>query len=138
MLQIKCAVVFFIFTLLLGCGADSSGSLSASNHAVQQAYAQQLSKRWLTASGAVQRLLPDDNKGSRHQRFVLRIDPQLTVLVAHNIDLAPRVPVQVGSLIKLRGRYEWNNKGGVIHWTHHDPKGRRVGGWVEVDGQRYR
>lgn len=138
MTQIKHALLWLVFLALLGCNQSDHSSLSASNKAVEQAFAQQQSKRWLEAYGSVQKILPDDLKGSRHQRFILRLAPQHTVLVAHNIDLAPKVPIKVGTHIKLRGRYEWNNKGGVIHWTHHDPKGRRAGGWIELNGKRYR
>lgn len=89
----------------------------------------------------VVKLLDDDNEGSRHQRFLLAVDfepsPINTVLVAHNIDLAPRAPVEEGSVIRIYGQYEWNDRGGVIHWTHHDPGGRHAEGWIELDGQRY-
>ncbi len=118
---------------LLAC----SGS-SGDNHAVSQAYAQQQSKRWLTLHGTVSRILPDDQKGSRHQRFIVRLTPEHTVLIAHNIDLAPRVPIQPGLSLSARGRYEWNPRGGVLHWTHHDPAGKRAGGWIELAGRRYR
>jgi hypothetical protein len=87
------------------------------------------------------RILPDDNDGSRHQRFLLAIDytPSNTdsVLIAHNIDLAPRVPVEEGDLVRVYGQYEFNDKGGVVHWTHHDPKNWREGGWIEHHGIRY-
>ncbi len=92
----------------------------------------------MTLDGTVVRLLPDDEDGSRHQRFVIRLADDHTVLVSHNIDLAPRAPVSLDTVIRLRGQYEWNDQGGVIHWTHHDPDGRRPGGWIEVDGQRFR
>ena len=90
------------------------------------------------AVGAVSRLLPDDRDGSRHQRFLLRLEGGQTLLVAHNIDLAPRVPLEPGDAVRFRGQYEWNDRGGVVHWTHHDPDGRRAGGWLEHDGRRYR
>ena len=85
----------------------------------------------------VVKILSDDNVGSRHQRFLVSRAGLPTLLVAHNIDLAPRAPIQDGSEVFIRGRYEWNDKGGVIHWTHHDPKGHIEGGWINVNGNRY-
>jgi hypothetical protein len=92
---------------------------------------------WVTTGGTVTRVLADDNDGSRHQRFIIRLSNQQTLLVAHNIDLADRIPLRAGDSISLRGRYETNNRGGVIHWTHHDPSGRARGGWIEYNGKRY-
>jgi hypothetical protein len=80
--------------------------------------------------GRVVRLLPDDRQGSPHQRFLLRVAGGTTVLVAHNIDLAARVSLAPGDSVELRGEYEWNPKGGVIHWTHPDPDGRHADGWI--------
>jgi hypothetical protein len=90
------------------------------------------------AGGRVTRLLPDDTKGSRHQRFLVRVEDSLTILVAHNRDLAPRVPIQPGDSVTLRGEYIWNERGGMIHWTHHDPAHRHEPGWIEYHGRRYR
>lgn len=94
--------------------------------------------QWLTVSGTVERTLPDDNEGSRHQRFILAVPGGRTLLVAHNIDLADRVPIKTADHLSLRGRYETNDRGGVIHWTHHDPDGSTPGGWIEFRGTRYR
>lgn len=94
-----------------------------------------------TLTAEVIKTLPDDNEGDRHQRFLLRlpkrIDDVRTILVAHNIDLAPRVPLSTGDIVTIHGQYEWNDRGGVMHWTHIDPKGWRESGWIELDGERY-
>lgn len=119
------------------------GPVSAPTHetgksnTVTAAYAARQSGVWMTIDGRVQRLLADDNEGSRHQRFIVSVDGA-TVLVAHNIDLANRVPLTKNDPVRLRGRYEWNPKGGVLHWTHHDPGGRQEGGWIEYRGRKYR
>ncbi len=109
---------------------------SDSDEALRAAVASRRSGVWLEARATVLRTLRDDTRGDRHQRFLLTVGTG-TVLVAHNIDLAPRVPVEPGTEIRLRGRFEWNDRGGVIHWTHHDPAGRRRGGWIEIDGRRF-
>jgi len=99
---------------------------------IRRAFEKRQSDVQVQASGAVERILSDDEDGSRHQRFIVRLATGQTVLVAHNIDLAPRVaPLAVGDRVELFGEYEWNAQGGVIHWTHRDPAGRHVSGWVK-------
>ena len=105
---------------------------------LREAFEQRRSNLQVEGSGVVEKLLSDDNKGSRHQRFILRLPHGQTLLVAHNIDLAPRIDaLQVGDEVRFFGEYEWNDKGGVLHWTHHDPKREHVGGWLEHRGRRY-
>ena len=88
--------------------------------------------------GTVVHLLPDDREGSRHQRFLVEVArSDVTIKIAHNIDLAPRVPVSKGDRIKFKGEYEYNELGGAVHWTHHDPKRWREGGWIQHRGKRY-
>ena len=88
--------------------------------------------------GEVIRILADDNDGSRHQRFIVRLSSGRTLLIAHNIDIAPRVPsIGVGDKVSFNGEYESNDKGGVIHWTHRDPQERHQAGWIEYRGKRY-
>ena len=89
-------------------------------------------------SGMVTRILADDNEGSRHQRFILRLGGGRTLLIAHNIDLAPRISsLREGDTVSFYGEYEPNAQGGVIHWTHRDPQGRHTAGWLEHGGRRY-
>ncbi len=103
-----------------------------------KSFKQKRSKVWMEVDMEVTRLLADDNEGSRHQKFIAKSSSGHTVLVSHNIDLADRVPLSRGDEITLRGRYEWTDRGGVLHWTHHDPRGRIEGGWIKFDGQSYR
>jgi hypothetical protein len=104
----------------------------------EKAAAEQISGVMMEVTGTVSRVLSDDNEGSRHQRFILELASGHTLLIAHNIDLARRVPVATGDRVAVRGQYEWNERGGVLHWTHHDPAGRRAGGWIEHEGRRYK
>ncbi len=88
--------------------------------------------------GKVYKLLPTDNRGSRHQRWLMQVPGrEKTILVAHNIDLAPPVPIEPGDHLIVYGQYEANKKGGVVHWTHKDPKNRRAGGWIKHEGKQY-
>jgi hypothetical protein len=105
---------------------------------IADAWANQQSGVAVDGNGTVTKLLGDDSLGDRHQRFILRLPSGQTVLVAHNIDLAPRVePLAVGDIVEFRGEYEWNDKGGVIHWTHHDPQGQHAGGWLKHGGRTF-
>ncbi len=105
---------------------------------IRNAYQNKLSDVQVSGSGKVSQLLSDDTKGSRHQRFILRLPSGQTVLVAHNIDLAPKIrTLKKGDVVHYAGEYEWNAKGGVIHWTHHDPGGQHKGGWLKHDGRKY-
>jgi hypothetical protein len=88
--------------------------------------------------GVITRILEDDLTGSRHQRFIVRLSSGQTVLITHNIDVAPRVEgIQEGDSVSFYGVYEWNEKGGTVHWTHHDPQGKHVPGWLKHNGRTY-
>ncbi|PKQ15700.1 MAG: hypothetical protein CVT67_08235 [Actinobacteria bacterium HGW-Actinobacteria-7] len=88
--------------------------------------------------GTVTRVLSDDNDGSRHQRFIIELSSGQTLLIAHNIDLAPRLPgLKVGDTVEFYGEFETNPQGGVIHWTHRDPSGSHVAGWLKYKGATY-
>ena len=92
----------------------------------------------IQGSGVVIRVLPDDNVGSRHQKFIVELDSGETLLIAHNIDIARRIEsLKRGDRVEFAGEYEWNQKGGVVHWTHHDPAGRHPAGWLKFEGQTY-
>jgi hypothetical protein len=89
-------------------------------------------------TGTVSRILPDDTAGSRHERFILALPDGLTILVAHDIDIAPRLNgLRVGDAVAFLGQYEWNAEGGTVHWTHHDPSGRHETGWLEWNDRTY-
>jgi hypothetical protein len=126
-----------------GSGAVAQAGVSAragesNDAAIDHAFASRLGNQQLEGKGTVEKLLPDDNTGSRHQRFIVRLDSGRTLLVSHNIDLAPRIDsLHAGDTIAFYGEYEWNPKGGVIHWTHRDPQGRHVAGWIRHDGRIY-
>ncbi len=118
--------------------APDVATTATDNAALRDARASRADGVQVQGSGRVVALLPDDNKGSRHQRFIVEVDPGFTVLLAHNIDLAPRVAqLAMGDRVSFYGEYVWNEKGGVVHWTHHDPGGRHVDGWIQREGQIY-
>lgn len=98
---------------------------------VVKAYTQKKSDVLVRGKGEVVKLLADDLKGSKHQRFLVRYNDKQTLLISHNIDLAPRIDgLQVGDIVEFYGEYVYNKKGGIIHWTHHDPAGRHPDGWL--------
>lgn len=105
---------------------------------VEEAYNNKQQSVQVTGVGTVVKLLPDDLDGSRHQKFIVQTGNNLTILIAHNIDLAAKIKtLQQGDRISFFGEYEYNSKGGVVHWTHHDPGKRHPDGWLKHDGKLY-
>lgn len=110
-----------------------------SDQILAQAYESQRSNLFIEGRGIVTRVLADDRQGNRHQRFIVQLASGQTLLIAHNIELAPRITdLEKGDPIAFAGEYEWNHKGGVIHWTHHDPSKRHAEGWLKHNGRLYR
>lgn len=85
----------------------------------------------------VVKILPDDSHGLEHQKWVVRLSNGETMQAVYNLGMCPRVPVRVGDVISMGGQFIWTNKGGLLHWLHHDPRGRRPDGYVFVNGQFY-
>ena len=144
----------FILSLLAACKQSAPESLVVSdvitrdtiesnlaevnNSALIDAFKHKKSDIFIEGAGVVKKLLADDNKGSRHQKFLVTVSPEQTLLFAHNIDLAPRInAIQVGDSVQFRGEYVYNPKGGVMHWTHHDPQGGNKVGWIKHAGKVY-
>jgi hypothetical protein len=119
---------------------DTAAAQSAgySDAVIADAFSNHESNLEVTGEGVVVKLLPDDRSGSRHQKFIIKMASGQTLLVAHNIDLAPRISsIREGDTIQFKGEYEWNEKGGVLHWTHRDPNGSHPAGWIKYQGQTY-
>jgi len=109
-----------------------------SSGAIEAAFRNHSDRMPVVETGTVSRILSDDNEGSRHQRFIVKLASGHTVLIAHNIDIAPRIgSLREGDQVTFSGLYEWNDKGGVVHWTHHDPSGRYGGGYLQHNGSHY-
>ena len=109
------------------------------NAQIADAFARHASGVEVTADGVVERLLTDDpGPDGTHERFIIRLDGGTqTVLITHNISIAPRVPVDVGKQVTVHGEYVWNDQGGLIHFTHHDPQHTHEDGYIVLSGTRY-
>lgn len=122
---------------------ENSSSISAqssdkSDAIIASAFANHESNLQVSGQGVVTRLLPDDTNGSRHQKFIIKLSSGQTLLIAHNIDLAPKISsLQEGDFVQFYGEYEWNEKGGVVHQTHRNPNGSHVDGWLEHQNKKY-
>ena len=140
----NCKRILITTSILIGlawtasaCAVQRSGQ-RGDDSAIARAFNTRTSNVQVEGEGTVERILADDLDGSRHQRFIVRLASGQTVLIAHNIDLAPRVvELREGDTIEFYGEYVWNSQGGAVHWTHHDPQGKHVAGWVKHQGRTY-
>ncbi len=148
-LQVAFARVLLATTaaiVLAGCSpspaatspSDASVVETSTDDVIARAFDEQQNGVQVTGEGVVTRVLSDDNDGSRHQRFILRLESGQTLLVAHNIDIAPRLSALApGDSVSFNGVYEWNSEGGTIHWTHRDPSGQHPAGWLQYNGRTF-
>jgi hypothetical protein len=127
------AIAFFALV------AQSCGAVVTGNAAVERAFADHRSGIEVTADGTVTRLLADDpGPSGTHQRFIMQVKGSAqTLLIENNIDVGKRVPVATGDSVVVHGEYIWNDQGGLIHFTHHDPDRSHEDGWIELKGVRY-
>ena len=117
----------------------SGTSRGSSGDPIGHAFASGTSNIQVEGKGTVIRVLSDDENAPRHQRFIVELASGQTLLITHNIDIAPRISgLEEGDSVSFTGEYVWNAKGGVIHWTHHDPRGRHIAGWVKHNGKTYK
>lgn len=122
-----------------GLSADMQAEQNSDDQIFSTLFANRRSNVQVMGSGKISRILPDDNDGSRHQRFIVQLASGQTLLFAHNIDLAPRINAPaINDPVTFYGEYEWNAEGGVIHWTHSDPQRRHIGGWIVHNKYTYR
>jgi hypothetical protein len=114
-------------------------SVPNSDSVIANLFTRRVSDVQVQGNGTVTRLLEDDNEGSRHQKFILKLASGQTLLITHNIDIAPYLRgLAVGDTVEFYGEYFYNEKGGGIHWTHRDLKGNHTNGWLKWKGKTYR
>lgn len=130
---------FWLDMVLLALALNIATALAGeSDEQLAVAFANQQRNLQIQGEGLVSAMLPDDTTGSQHQRFILRLTSGQSLLIAHNIDLAPRIAdLNIGDRVEFYGEYAWNPEGGVVHWTHHDPDGRHAAGWLRHNGKLY-
>jgi hypothetical protein len=122
--------------VLAGCAAQTSPN----DAALCSAYSSGQSHVEVVADGTVTRLLGiQPGVVSPHEGFLMRLRSgcDTIVRVEVNTDLAGTFPIARGEAVTVKGEYEYYPLGGVIHWTHHDPRGRHEGGFIEIGGKMY-
>jgi ABC-type uncharacterized transport system auxiliary subunit len=120
---------------LVACGAAAQPD----DAAIVSDFQNHQSNVEVTADGTVVRLLPDRTSATgMHEQFIVKLSSgEITIEVEHNISIAARVPVALGDHVIVHGEYIWNAQGGLIHFTHHDPKGTHEGGYIQDNGKTY-
>jgi hypothetical protein len=128
---------FVVASVVTGCSGNATG---ADDGAVCSAYQAGRSHVEVVADGTVTRLLGTHaGVESPHEGFLFHLASgcSLIVRVESNVDFTGAIPLDRGEHVVVKGEYEYYPRGGVIHWTHRDPRGRHEGGYVQVDGKIY-
>jgi hypothetical protein len=126
--------------LALLTAAACGTSQAPDDGAVCSAYSGQRSHVEVVADGTVTRMLGiAPGRSSPHEGFLLRLASgcSLIVRVEANTDFTGPIPLNPGQRVNVKGEYEYYPLGGVIHWTHHDPRARHEGGYIQTGGRIY-
>lgn len=115
--------------------AAKQSSDALDNLPLEQTFDHRFTEVQVLVSGQVVSILPEE---PAYQRFMLELPNGQQVMVTHNIGLGtPITNLQMGDRVQVFGLYEWDQEGGKISQTYHDPSGQQVDGWVEHDGVLY-
>ncbi len=126
--------------LLIAAAVGCSTTQAPNDRAVCDAYSAQRSDVEVVVDGTVTRLLGvAPARVSPHEGFLLRLASgcSLVVRVEANTDFTGPIPLAEGQRAAVKGEYEFYPRGGVVHWTHRDPRGRHEGGYIATGGQVY-
>ncbi len=123
----------------VACAAPTDTS---SNGAVYDAWRFHRSRVEVTANGAIARIFgAREGPSGTHLGFLLHLAGSeghgLTVRVEDNLDLTGPIPLDEGEAAIVRGEYIYDSRGGLIHYTHRDPRGRHDAGYVQAGGRIY-
>ncbi|HEY6327379.1 MAG TPA: DUF3465 domain-containing protein [Candidatus Cybelea sp.] len=126
--------------LIAAVASGCSTTQSPNDRAVCDAYSAQRSHVEVVADGSVTRVLGvAPGRASPHEGFLLQLASgcSLVVRVEANTDFTGPIPLIQGQRVAVKGEYEFYPSGGVVHWTHRDPRGRHEGGYIATGGQVY-
>lgn len=103
------------------------------NKIVREAFRDRYTDFFVTIIGVVKEVLPDDEDGIHHQRFLIEVmGADQTILVVHNLTYGERLHLRQGDTFLITGEYVWNKLGGLIHLTHYDPYGHFEEGGARI------
>jgi hypothetical protein len=126
--------------VLAVCGCALNGG-NADNAGALNAIAQGRTGTEVIVEGDVLRVLStSDGENGAHERFVVAVKSggdEQDILVADNISIARAAPVRAGDVVTVKGELAIDPTGPVIHWTHHDPRGRHEAGFIRDHGVIY-
>jgi len=132
------ARVVMIMVLVIGMAGCGGEEALPDNERLINAFEQGRTGVWVSGHGTVKQLVGDETvAGERHQRIVVDVGEVFDLIVRHSVEASERVPVVQGDTIAFQGRYEFNGRGGVLGFTHHDPEEPGGGGWVRYQGNVY-
>jgi len=142
----KFLTFILISTILIlnftACGSNTiktnQTNINSDDNILQIAFDDRQTDIQVHGKGIVTKILADDTTGSKHQKFILQLASEQTLLISHNIDISTKIDtLSINDSIEFYGEYVWNSKGGLVHWTHHDPNHLHIDGYLKHQNITY-
>ncbi|MGH7738480.1 MAG: DUF3465 domain-containing protein [Candidatus Tyrphobacter sp.] len=94
----------------------------------------------VVADGTVTQILgTHPGRSGAHEGFVLHLGSgcDASLRVETNVDFTGPIPLRTGERVVVKGEYDSDPDGSVIHFTHREVRGRHPGGYVIAGGRYY-
>lgn len=138
----KKIILFSFVSLLTSCSQQTQSALILPDQTAIQT--QQSNKNIIHGiyNASVTETLPDDTQGLKHELFMIKIKggkfDKKIVKVAHDINYAPYVPIEIGSELEIKGDLVTDAVPDmVLHWTHHSDNSSHPDGYIKLKGKIY-
>ncbi|HIP75819.1 MAG TPA: DUF3465 domain-containing protein [Psychromonas hadalis] len=92
----------------------------------------------VSSLGRIIKLLEDQTSPYLAQLILIRLNSGQKLIIKHNLKASTKIAdLKVGEMIKFKGVYRWNSRGGMVVSTFENKQHPKRSGWVKFADKTY-